>query len=259
MTTPVEKRLGSILRVHRVRGSLRRGTMLGAVGLASAAVLLWTYGAYRGFVAYTEYGPLLVGRWLSAPLAVGIGCSVAAVWAGTRAWRSSRLRVRLHEHGLAIIRGRRGRALVWEDVLALWSRAERTGLPGFAGSRRLRLDVETTDRRRHRLDDSLEEFEALAAEVKGHVYPGLLKDYARAFNERRPLAFGLLTLNHNGIQDGGRTSLNWQEIQGARIDTGRLLIQTTRPGRQSARSLPADRIPNVELCAQLIQEIRQTS
>ena len=259
MTSSVETRLGSILRVHRVRPSLRRGAMLGALGLASAAVLLWTYGAYRGFVAYTEYGPLLVGRWLSGPLALATGCGVVSVWAGARAWRSSRLRVRLHEHGLAIIRGRRGRALVWDDVVALWSRAERTGLPGLAGSRRLRLDVETTDRKRLRLDDSLEGFETLAAEVKGHVYPGLLEDYTRAFNEHRPLDFGLLTLNHSGIQDGGRPALLWQEVQGARIDTGRLLIQTTLPGRQSARSLPANRIPNVELCAQLIQEIRQTS
>ena len=259
MTTPVEARLGAIERVHRVRRGLRRTTMLAAVGLASAAVLLWTFGAYRAIVAYTEYGPLLVGRWLSAPIALGLGFAVAASWAGVRAWRTSRLRIRLHEHGLAILRGRRGRALLWSDTLALWSRAERTGLPGFAGARRLRLVVETTDRKRLSLDDSLEEFEILAAAIKGHIYPTLLEGYTRAFNERRPLAFGLLTLSHRGIQDGARSPLSWPQIQGARLATGRLLIQTTLPGRQSARSLPADRIPNVELCAQLIQEIRQTS
>jgi len=259
VTTPAEARLGSIERVHRVRRTLRRDTMLAAVGLAAGAVLAWTYGAYRAFLAYTEYGPLLVGRWLTAPLVVGLAFALAALWAAGRAWRTSRLRIRLHEHGLAIIRGRRGRALVWGEILALWSHAERTGFPGLAGSRRLRLEVQATDGRRLRLDDSLEAFEALAAAVKGHVYPPLLESYTHAFNEHRPLAFGPITLSQAGIEESDRTRLTWNEVQGARLDTGRLLIQTTRPGRQSARSLPADRIPNVELCAQLIQEIRQTS
>jgi hypothetical protein len=259
MTTPVEARLGSIERVHRVRRSLRRGTMVFAVALAMAAVVLWTYGAYRAVLAYTEYGPLLVGRWISPPLFAGLACAAGAGWAALRAWRTSRMRIRLHQHGLAILRGKRGKALAWADVLALWSHVERTGFPRFAGPRRHRLDLEATDRRHVRLDDSLEEFEALAAAVKSHVYPTLLEAYSRAFNERQPLAFGALTLSQSGIKDGRRSALTWSEISGARLHAGRLLIQTTRSGSEATRAVRVDRIPNVELCAQLIEEIRQTS
>jgi hypothetical protein len=259
MSAPVEARLGPIEQVHRVRRNLRRGLLMGTVTLSLIAVLAWSIAAYRAYLAYAEYGPLLIGRWVTLPLILGLALAGAALWLGLRARRTWNLRVRLHANGLALVRGRRGRALAWPDVRALWSRAERTGLPGLTGSRRLRLDVEANDGRRILLDDSLEDFEGLALAIRGRVYPLLLAIYTRAFNEKQPIVFGPLRLSPAGIEDGPRSPFEWKEIRGAQLAAGRLLIETTRPGRQSAITLPAHRIPNVELCAQLIQEIGQTA
>lgn len=259
MTPPVEARLGPIERVHRVRRGLRRSQLTAAVVLSSLAVLAWSIAAYRAFVAYTEYGPLLVGRWVTLPLVLGLGMAGAGLWLGIRAWRTWRLRIRLHANGLAVVRGRRGRALAWPDVSALWSRAERTGLPGLSGARRLHMELEARDGRRLLLDDGLEDFEGLTSAIKGRVYPLLMAGYTQAFNEKRPLAFGPIRLSADGIEDGPRSPFEWKEVRGAQLTQGRLMIQTTRPGRQSAINLPAHRIPNVELCAQLIQEIGQTA
>jgi hypothetical protein len=256
---PVEAKLGPIEHVHRVRRGLRRGQIVAAVTLSSIAVLAWSIAAYRAFIAYTEYGPLLIGRWVTLPLVLGLVLAAAGLWLGWRAWRTWHLRVRLHANGLVVVRGRRGRALAWPDVQALWSRAEQTGLPGLAGSRRLRLDLEATDGRRIALDDSLEDFEGLTLAIKGRVYPLLLAIYTRAFNEQEPIVFGPIRLCPTGIEDGPRSPFTWNEVRGVQLAAGRLMIETTRPGRKSAISLPAHRIPNVELCAQLIQEIGRTA
>jgi hypothetical protein len=233
--------------------------LIGAVALASAAVLAWAAAAYRAYIAYTEYGPLLVGRWVTLPLILGAVVGILALWFALRAWRTSGLRVRQHANGLAILRGRRGQALAWVDVRALWSRAVRTGLPGLTGSRRLRLEVEASDGRRLRLDDRLEDFEELAGAIKGRVYPILMAGYTRAFNDRQVLPFGPVRLGPTGIEDGPRPPLAWSEVRGANLAEGRLHIATSRPGRQAAISLPAHRIPNVEVCAQLIEEIGRTA
>jgi hypothetical protein len=258
MGTPVEARLGPIEQVHRVRRGLRRGQLIGAVSLASIAVLAWAFAAYRAYLAYTEYGPLLVGRWVTWPVVLGLVLAGGALWLAVRAWRTWHVRVRRHANGLAVLRGRRGRAMVWPDVRAVWSRAERTGLPGLSASRRLRLEVEANDGRRIRLDDSLEDFENLARAVKDRVYPLLLELYTSAFNQQQAIAFGPLRLSPGGLEDNPRAPLAWSEVRGAQLASGRLMIRTTRPGRQSAITLPAHRVPNVELCAQLIQEIGQT-
>lgn len=259
MSGAVEGRLGPIERVHRVRRGLRRGQLIGAVTLASIAVLAWATAAYRAYVAYTEYGPLLVRRWVTLPLILGTVLAGFGLAFAVRAWRTWGVRVRRHANGLAVLRGRRGQALAWADVQALWSRAIRTGLPGLTGSRRLRLEVEARDGRRLRLDDRLEDFEDLAGAIKGRVYPMLMAAYTRSFNEHEVLPFGPVRLGPSGIEDGPRPTLAWNEVRGANLAAGRLQIQTSRPGRQAAISLPAHRIPNVELCAQLIQEIGRTA
>jgi len=250
--TAVEARLGPIEQVHRARRGLRRLQLAVALTLAAAAVLAWVVAGYRAFTAYTEVGPLLIGRWANLPALLGAGLGCAALWLGVGAWRTAQWRVRRHANGLVVVRGRRGRALAWPDVRALWSRAERTGL---TSSRRLRLEVEASDGRRIHLDDRLEDFEALAARVKEGVYPRLLESYARAFNDRQPLTFGPIHLGPTGIEAGRQPALEWKEVNGAELAEGRLRIHTTRTGRRSVVGVAAARVPNVELCAQLIQEI----
>lgn len=256
----LQSRLGPIARVHRVRSGLRRTQFWAAVTLAAAAGAAWLFAAARGLIAYTAYGPLLVPRWVGAPLALGLALALGAAWMAARAWRASRVRVRLHASGLAILRGRRGQALTWGDVRRVWSRAERTGLPGLPGTRRVRLEIEAVDGRRLRLDDRLEDFESLAAAVKAGVYPRLLAEYTRAFNGREPIQFGPLRLTPDGVVDPRRGELiGWKEIRGASLAGGRVLIETARPGRRAALRVTAHRVPNVELCTQLIQEIGQSA
>jgi hypothetical protein len=257
MPGPVETRLGPIEQVHRVRRNIRRNRLIVSVALLAAASLAWVAAAGRGYLALTRYGPLLVGRWTTAPVVAAFVLTLLGAWFGFHAWRAARYRVRLHEGGVAVLRGRRGQGLSWDRIRALWSRAVRTGLPGLPGRLHLRLDLESTDGRRLRLDDSLEDFAALAQSVKSHVYPALLEGFTRDFNAGQVLAFGPLQVSRSGLTDGRRKSHSWDTIKGIEVAGGRLIIRTDREGKPVEASYPADRIPNVELCAQLLQEIGQ--
>jgi hypothetical protein len=259
MNTAIEARLGPIERVYRVRPGLRRARWLAAFACFSAAVLAWGFAGLRAFVALTEYGPLLVGRWVAGPALAGILLALLGSALGWRAWRTARLRVRLHAGGLAVVLGRRGRALPWSQILTIWSRAERTGIPGIQGSPRVRLEIEASDGQRVRLSEDLEDFESLAQAIKARVYPDLLAAYTRAFNDGQPIAFGPIHLTREGLRDGRRGALAWSLIAAARLESGRLKIEADRSGRRTTLSFPAHHIPNVELCAQLIEEIQQTA
>lgn len=255
MPAAIEKRLGEIKQVYRVRRNLRRNPLTLALVLCGAGILAWIVAAGRGLVAYIEYGPLLVGRWLSTPFLIGLSLIALAAVFAYRAWRAARLRIRLHAGGLAVVRGRRGRALLWDDVRALWSRAVRTGLPGLPGRLHFRLEIEARDGKRLRLDDRLEDFASLAEAVKGLVYPPLLEASSRAFNEGQTLHFGPIHLNRAGITDHRSLSYPWDTVSEARLASGRLVIRASREGKPTEVSIPAHRIPNVEVCTQLIEEI----
>ncbi len=258
MATPIEARLGPIERIHRIRPGLRRMQFLTALACLIGAVAAWAAAAVGAFIAYTEYGPLLVGRWAAPPAIIGVALLALGLILGWRAWRTARLRIRLHAHGIAVVRGRRGRALPWEEVLTVWSRVERIGMPWASGPSRQRLEIEASDGRRVRLTEQLENFKILSQAVKSRVYPALLAAYTESFNQGRPIAFGPLILHKQGLRNGRRGPFGWSDVNSATLAAGRLTIELAGPGRGSRWKVPAHRIPNVELCAQLIQEIQQT-
>lgn len=255
MPPTVESKLGRIEQVFRVRRSLRRNRLTASVILVGGAILAWAIAAGRAYLAFTDYGPLLVGRWVWPPLLAGALLALLGGWFGIRAWNASRLRIRLHSAGLAVVHGRRGRALAWADVLAVWSRSVRTGIPGLPGRLHYTLELEARDGRRLRLDDGLEGFGALAEVVKSRVYPLVSQACTQAFNQGETLFFGPIQISPAGISDGGRMTYPWSAVNEAQLASGRLIIRAHRDGKSSEVAFPADRIPNVELCAQLIQEI----
>lgn len=255
MPAPVEKKLGEIKQVYRVRRNLRRNPATLALVLFGAGILAWLVAAGRAFVAYVEYGPLLVSRWFSIPFLIGLVLGLFASAFAFLAWRAARLRIRLHAGGLAVVRGRRGRAILWDDVRALWSRSVRTGLPGLPGRLHIRLEIEARDGQRLRLDDRLEDFASLAEAIKARIYPPFLEACSQAFNDGQTLDFGPLHLSQAGITDQRSMSYPWSAVSEARLASGRLVIRASREGKPAEVSIPAHRIPNVEVCTQLIEEI----
>ncbi len=253
---PPQTNAGRRLSQHATRPEVRRLTLglgaAGAVGAAAAAVAALA----SGYAAYTHYGPAAVWRrsvpwlWLSAALAI------VGMYGLARLWTVGRLAVGVHERGLAVRRGRRLAWVGWEQILQVRTHAVRYGLPGLAWGRQVTLELGLLNGRRLRLPQSLSDLDGLTDAVKRNVYPPLLAEYTRRYNQGQALVFGPVRLTHQGLQVG-RAAIAWSDVGTVALEEG-LLRVTSRPSAAGRRlSVPAAGVPNVDLCAQFIQHLAQ--
>jgi len=87
--------------------------------------------------------------------------------------------------------------------------------------------------------------------IKARTYPRLLEESRQTFNAGRPLEFGPLSLNQQGLQYGRRT-LAWSEVASVTLERGRLDV---RPRHGRRWRIPVRRIPNAEVCLQLASHL----
>jgi hypothetical protein len=88
--------------------------------------------------------------------------------------------------------------------------------------------------------------------IKSQVYPGLLEDYRQKYNQGGPLSFGPLILTAKGIQRKDQM-LQWEDL--GQVSLGRGILSLELIDGQRVR-IPAHKVPNVEICTQLIEHLR---
>jgi hypothetical protein len=251
--TPVSE-LGLQTGQHRLRPLLRLAyPVLGLTGLL-ATLALWALAAWRWFFAYSTYGPALVWR-VTLPLALLSLITLTLGLVGVLARiRLAPLVVTTYERGLTVRRGRRGKLIRWELVRYLRTAAVRYGFSGMNWGRRASITLALDSGEKFRFTTALTDIDGLIATVKGNVYPRLLDDYTREFNQGQPLGFGPLLLSTQGVQRG-RKRLEWVNLGRASLENGRLVL-TPRSGADGSKiRIEAGRIPNVDLCLQFIQQL----
>ncbi len=251
--TAPDAALGPLLSEHAARRTRRRAALgglaiLGLLGaLAGLGVAYW-----RWAFAFSHFGPAVVWRW-AAPWAWGAAAAgLLGLLALAGLLRTGSMRVCAHRAGLMVVRGRRRRVVHWSEVQAIRTRALRYSLPALLGRRRTELELALTDGSRLNFGGELSEFDKLVEHAKQYVYPRLLTECIRALQAGQTLRFGPLTIDPKGMRYR-RRRLSWDELDEAIVKDGHLNIlpqsqKTARPWR-----MPVHRIPNVEVCAQLIQ------
>lgn len=251
--TPTSK-LGLQTGEHRLRRILRLAyPSLGLAGLL-ATLALWALAAWRWAFAYSTYGPAIVWR-VAFPLVLLSLVSLTVGLAGVLATlRLGPLVVSTYERGLVVRRGRRGKLIRWGHIRHLRTAAVRYGFSGLSWGRRASITLILDNGEKFRFTTVLADIEGLIAVVKSNVYPRLLDEYTRQFNQGHALSFGPLSLSAVGIQQG-RSQLGWADLGRASLENGRLVLTPASPGRGSKIRIEARRIPDVDLCLQFIQHL----
>jgi hypothetical protein len=220
-------------------------------------------GVVRWYLAYTHFGPALVWRWSSPAFLTAGGLGILCIVAMLAAGRARGLSIRVHRNGLMILRGRRGTWVPWNRILSVQTSSIRYGPPGFPRRREaglvLRYEGSKSANpgpkprvRSIRLTYALEGIEDLAAAVKERVYPLLLEASSESFNRGNPLVFGKVHLTKAGIQAGNRI-LSWKGLGEISLTRGELVVRPAAGSGGATVRVAAHRVPNVELCVQLIQ------
>ncbi len=266
-TQPSLVQLGKLLREHRPKAELSRGYHALAGVAALGALTASAVGVVRWFLAYSHFGPALVWRWSSLAFLIAAGLWIVCVASIFTAGRLRGLSVRLHRNGLMILRGRQRIWIPWSRVLAIQTSFIRYGPPGFARRREAGLILRYLEPKSGnpepkpvihsiRLTHALDGIEELGAAVKERVYPLLLETSSESFNRGNSLIFGKLQLTAKGLQVGDRL-LPWKGLGEISLARGELVIRPSSGSDGPAFRMAAHRVPNVELCVQLIQYLSQ--
>ncbi len=255
-TKPEEtlQNLGPMISEHRLRRELRiLHLTLAIIGLAGTAIA-GVLAVWRWLFAYRHYGPAAIERWTSPALWTAMGFAVVGL-IGLISIRQSRgLRVNLYTYGMTFHRGRQEETLMWSQIVYIHTAAVRYGLSSLAWGAQTTLELHTNDKRQVRLTHALTNLSSLAETIKRNVYPNLLAEYRRNLNQGDAIHFGPLLLTIKGVQQG-QQFLRWQDLSQVALGRGLLLITPHEHSQGARMRIPANLVPNVDLCVQLIEHL----
>jgi len=224
--------------------------LAGLTFFAFAAAI--AFGFWRWYFAYANYGPAVVWRWASPAWAAAAALFALGAVQTLRAIQVARRRLYLYAGGIVWQVGGRARALAWAEIAQIYTVMVRYGLFGLVWGSRLRVTLVPSRGRLIHLTEDLADLDTLLQHIKHSVYPRLLAQSRQAFNAGEALPFGPLTLQRDGILRHGRV-IPWRAVRTTNLDSGRLTITFTEGQTQSRVRIPVSRIPNADLCIQLIE------
>ena len=223
------REFGSVISTHGLRREYRTlGVSLTVIGLCTA-FLSAAIGIYRWYFAYRHFGPAAVARW-SGP---ALGISLASAMLGLI--------------GLAYFE-----RIPWDQIQAISTSSVRYGLPWFSWGRSSKITIHLKPKGKRSLSQSLTNLDQLAITAKKYVYPGLLEQYRQALQQGDAVQFGSIEITRRELLHGKR-KYPWAEINKVKLDRGFLIIEKQSAHWKRRMRLSAQRIPNIDLCFQLIQ------
>jgi len=248
--------LGNVLRVHDARTNLMLRDQVAMALSALVAVAALAFGIWRWYDAYQHYGPALVSRWTTPSLVAGGVASLFFLAAFIDASRKRHFRVAVCEEGLILQRGRKQIGVRWKGVEALHIQATRYLIPTLNRRQPLRLRLHIRGQDPIPLPASLDDMNTLIEVIKAHTYPALLDSYRQRLDQGHEIIFGPLNVSNTRLQIGKAEYL-WENVPRTWLEKGQLCIQTEKDGRGTIRRIAAHKIPNVDLCTQILHHLGQ--
>ncbi|MFQ5923015.1 MAG: DUF6585 family protein [Anaerolineales bacterium] len=242
--------------MYRARRRERRlHLVMAALGLVVGGGFL-SIGLYRWTFALNNYGPAVVWRWSAAWLVIGLLFLLIGLVGAAWVFRWNWLAVTTFENGLQIQRRKRISTVTWSEIQAVLVSGVTYGVLGLIWGSRSSLRLEIAGGRRLRFPDTLAGLAQLITTIKRHVYPRLLNEYSLHLRNGQPVAFGPLQVRPEGVAKGQRR-VGWSEVASAELKDGRILVKTNQRG--APIRVPANAVPNAEICLQLIQHYAKQS
>ena len=243
---------GSIISEHNLRREYRMLCMLiAAIGISTAAIS-GAIGIYRWYFAYRHYGPAAVTRWSGPAIGISFGCAILGFIGLACLLHLRGSYAKAYAGGILVHRGRKTEKISYDQIQAVSTSTIRYGLPWFDWGTRTKLTLHLKQGRRVSLTECLNNLDQLAITVKQRVYPGLLNQYRKALQEGHAVQFGSVQISTQGIYYGKRM-YPWSEIGNVSLERGLLAVHTQASARKRAIRISVHRVPNIDLCFQLIQ------
>jgi hypothetical protein len=242
----------SDLQTFRIRDAiLIRYLALSILGFLGMLVII-IIGFFRWRFAMNHFGPAAVWRWINPTLWAAMGLGLIGLLSLFLRIHAGQLEIQLSPMAITYREGRNLKVFRWDEVNRIYITSIRYGILKLSWSRKTEAILHFHDGQRLRIQQSFEKIETLLEKTKQYVYPILFNRYRNAFNRGNPIPFGPIILTPQGIVNGRKT-LRWQELGEIDLQGGFLHLRPVQKSRGAKHSIPVHRIPNIDLCMQLLQ------
>lgn len=239
------------IQIHKIRSKvILRYLFLTVAGILEFVFSL-LFGVLRWQYALRNFGPASLVRWITPIGGFLLLSLIITIASLVMLLRTRKIELQLSPAGFSLQKGKSIEMVEWSKVNYLQTVFVSYGIMGITWGARTELQVLTDDNQRFRFNRHYEEIDSLVDTTKRYVYPILLQKYRQSFNGGEPLAFGPLILTSEGVLNG-RKALRWKEIDKIQLKEGMLQVHPHENLDRPKLSIPARKIPNVDLCLQLI-------
>ncbi len=234
----------------RSRRLLWTSFALGLVGMLTGLVI----ALVRWNFAYSHYGPAVVWQWAATPSYAALLCAIVSFVALFNFLRRRQQVAVAHLEGLTLQLRRKRVHYPWQQLCDLSLNVVHYGLPFWKWSSQFTATLSTNSNQKLTFRGSAQALDAFSNTIKHYLYPLRLQDYRQTLERDETIAFGPLQCAKDGLTY--RNELyRWDSVRAASLQSGQLVISVqSATGPKSVR-IPAKRIPNPDLCAQLINRI----
>ena len=210
--------------------------------------------AIRWNFALSRFGPAVVWHWsmtaiLTAAISFLIAIAALAIWAIRRNHTAY-----AHAAGLTLQLGQRRRHYPWESLRDLKLSVVRYGPAWGQWGIRTSAMLITNRNKRLRFRGSMAELDIFTNTIKRYLYPLRLRAYRQALESQQTIRFGPLQCSPEGLLYR-RQRFPWDTVTSANLEAGRLTLSIQKTGKTKKIRIAAGRLPNPDLCAQLIENV----
>jgi hypothetical protein len=220
--------------------------------VVALTAVLWSM--YRWYFAFARFGPAVVWRWSGPAIGIALLALLLTGYSGLFLVRNRKRQVITTPQGLWQINGDARRTLSWSNVASIRSAAARSTLIRRDASAQFQISLRTLDNQTLKLSPYLTDLVEAQQIIKQNIYPAAMDRYRQRMKDGQPLEFGPLQLTRQGIAYRSRSE-PWQHFHNVKLEHGRLIIEFRGTRRSWKFSIPAARIPNIDLCVQLLRNI----
>jgi hypothetical protein len=246
-----KQRLGKVTAIYRDRGLTWRDFILTFLPAIVAVMTPIIYGTVREQYAENHFGPAAANTWSWSWYTLSAFALIPLLWLAVLRVRSAHRVIKVFTNAIYIqSTGGKRYLLGWNNISGLVDVKIQYTFIGIPLRRKHCAIIYHRKGKPIQLDYQIRDLDELCARIKAKIYPKLLPEYRSILKSGENLEFGQFTINRNTLAMQGK-EFSWNRISQISPQTGFLVVEIEN---QNQIKYPMEKIPNIELLIQLIQE-----
>ena len=221
---------------------------------AIAVAFLFAVGLGILAVAILDSSSVLLSTVIAVVIASVLFLAIP-IWIVVDAIRSRDIQVYVCPSGLLYLHRGKTEAIRWDQVESCWRKVVKTSSYGIQTATTHRYTLRRSDGATFKFNDNIDHVEALGNTIAAEKARTLWPRYLAAYQAGHTLAFGKISLNQHGVNNG-KEWLPWSQLREIQITRGYLSLKKEGDKQGNWRVIQAADIPNVDVFMALVNGIQ---